>query len=92
MENIIIASISAIASIITCFITKRTEKETSRGLMNLMRNEIKKIYYNGRDTKQIKEYEFISFCELCEDYLGRHGNTFVKKVYAEVKEKWEVIQ
>ena len=65
MENIIVASIGAIASIVTCVITTRTQKETSKGLMNLMRNEIKKIYYNGRDTKQIKEYEFISFCELC---------------------------
>lgn len=91
MENIIITLISAIASITTCVITTISQKETSKGLMNLMRNEIKKIYYNGRETKQIKEYEFISFCELCDDYLSRKGNTFVRKVYDEVK-KWDVIQ
>ena len=49
-----------------------------------------KIYYHNCEEKTIRQYEFENFIFLYEAYKALKGNSFIDKIYKEVKE-WEVI-
>ena len=56
----------------------------------MLRSEIVRTYYNHKDEKTIRQYEFENM-EMCyQAYIALHGNTFVKKIHDEMME-WEVI-
>ncbi len=55
-----------------------------------LRSEMLRIYYRHHDEKQLRQYEFENFTYLYEAYKELKGNTFVKKIYSEVK-TWDVI-
>ena len=52
-----------------------------------LRSEMLQIYYHNRDTKTIRQYE--NFVMLYEAYKALKGNSFIDKIYSEIK-KWEV--
>ena len=54
-----------------------------------LRSEMLQIYYHNRDDKQIRQYEYENFVLLYEAYKALKGNSFIDKIYSEVK-KWEV--
>lgn len=54
-----------------------------------LRSEMLQIYYHNRDRKQIRQYEYENFVLLYEAYKALKGNSFIDKIYSEVK-KWEV--
>ena len=55
-----------------------------------LRSDMLVIYYKHRETKEIHQYEYENFVLLYGAYKALKGNSFIDKIYAEVKE-WEVI-
>ena len=55
-----------------------------------LRSEMLQIYYHNRDTKTIRQYEYENFVLLYEAYKALKGNSFIDKIYSEVK-RWEVV-
>ena len=55
-----------------------------------LRSDMLRIYYNNRETKQIRQYEYENFVFLYEAYKALKGNSFIDKIYEEIK-SWEVI-
>lgn len=55
-----------------------------------LRTEMLQIYYHNKDTKKIRQYEYENFVFLYEAYKALKGNSFIDKIYTEVK-KWEII-
>ena len=60
------------------------------GTKCLLRSEMLRIYYRHRDTGEIRQYEYENFVYLYEVYKKLKGNSFIDKIYAEVK-KWIII-
>lgn len=60
-----------------------------RGTKCLLRSEMLRIYYKHKDSRQIRQYEYENFVYLYEAYKKLRGNSFVDKIYLEVK-TWEV--
>lgn len=56
----------------------------------LLRSEMLRIYYHNRDKGEIRQYEYENFVLLYEAYKKLRGNSFIDKIYEEVK-KWKVI-
>ena len=55
-----------------------------------LRSDMLRIYYHNRDSKRIRQYEYENFIMMYEAYKALKGNSFIDKIYNEVK-KWEVI-
>lgn len=55
-----------------------------------LRSEMLQIYYHNKDEKRIRQYEYENFVFLYEAYKALKGNSFIDKIYDEVK-KWEII-
>ena len=62
----------------------------SNGQKCQLRSEMLRIYYHNRETKKIRQYEYENFVLLYEAYKALKGNSFIDKIYSELK-KWEVI-
>ncbi len=60
------------------------------GTKCLLRSEMLRIYYRHLDSGEIRQYEYENFIYLYEAYKRLKGNSFIDKVYAEVK-KFKVI-
>lgn len=60
------------------------------GTKCLLRSEMLRTYYRHRDTGEIRQYEYENFVYLYEAYKKLKGNSFIDKIYAEVK-KWIII-
>ena len=56
----------------------------------LLRSEMLRIYYHNRDKGEIRQYEYENFVLCYEAYKKLRGNSFIDKIYEEVK-KWKVI-
>ena len=65
-------------------------KKLANGTKCQLRNEMLHIYYHNKDAKQIRQYEYENFVFLYEAYKALHGNSFIDKIYEEVK-SWEII-
>lgn len=59
------------------------------GTKCLLRSEMLRIYYKHKDSQQIRQYEYENFVYLYEAYKKLGGNSFIDKIYLEVK-KWEI--
>ena len=91
--NIIIAAIPVIGSIATVIITSVTRSDSKKmtaAVTDLMRNEITKLYYKRKATKQLYEYERASLEKMYEGYHGAGGNSFVDDIYTAMR-KWDVV-
>ena len=55
-----------------------------------LRSEMLQIYYHNRETKVIRQYEYENFIYLYEAYKALKGNSFIDKIYSEVK-TWEIV-
>lgn len=55
-----------------------------------LRSEMLRIYYNHSETKRIRQYEYENFVMLYEAYKALKGNSFIDKIYTEVK-TWEIV-
>ena len=64
--------------------------KVANGTKCQLRSEMLRIYYHHRETKKIRQYEYENFVLLYEAYKALKGNSFIDKIYAEVK-TWEII-
>ena len=55
-----------------------------------LRSDMLRTYYHHRETERIRQYEYENFVMEYEAYTALGGNSFMEKIYGEVK-KWEVV-
>lgn len=55
-----------------------------------LRGDMLAIYYHNKESRKIRQYEYENFIMLYEAYKALKGNSFIDKIYDEVK-KWEII-
>lgn len=60
------------------------------GMKCQLRSDMLHIYYQYKDSKKIRQYEFENFVYLYKAYKALGGNSFIDKIYKEVM-SWEVI-
>lgn len=65
-------------------------KKIATGTKCQLRSEMLRIYYHNRESKKIRQYEYENFAMLYEAYKALKGNSFVDKIYEEVR-IWDVI-
>lgn len=65
-------------------------KKVANGQKCQLRNDMLRIYYDNKDSKKIRQYEYENFVFLYEAYKALKGNSFIDKIYDEVQ-KWEII-
>lgn len=65
-------------------------KRISNGTKCQLRSEMLRIYYKNRETQVIRQYEYENFIYLYEAYKALHGNSFIDKIYEEVR-SWDVV-
>lgn len=62
----------------------------SNGTKCQLRSEMLRIYYNNREKRIIRQYEYENFVMLYEAYKALKGNSFIDKIYKEIQE-WDII-
>ena len=67
-----------------------TIRKISNGTRCQLRSEMLRIYYHNHQTEKIRQYEYENFVFLYEAYKALNGNSFIDKIYTEVK-TWDVI-
>lgn len=65
-------------------------KRISNGTKCQLRSEMLRIYYHNRERQIIRQYEYENFVLLYEAYKALKGNSFIDKIYDEVK-SWEIV-
>ena len=60
------------------------------GMRCQLRSDMLHIYYQYKDSKQIRQYEMENFVYLYKAYKALWGNSFIDKIYKEVM-SWEVV-
>lgn len=65
-------------------------RKISNGTKCQLRSEMLRIYYRNREQGVIRQYEYENFVMLYEAYKALKGNSFIDKIYEEVK-TWEVV-
>ena len=61
----------------------------SNGTKCQLRSEMLRTYYHHRDSKTIRQYEYENFVLLYEAYKALKGNSFIDRIYSEVK-TWRI--
>jgi hypothetical protein len=71
---------------------QNTEKMelVAEGVKCQLRSDMLQIYYRHLDTKTIRQYEYENFVMLYEAYKALGGNSFIDKIYNEIK-TWKII-
>ena len=64
-------------------------RKLSDGTKCQLRSEMLRIYYHNREAREIRQYEYENFIMLYEAYKILGGNSFIEKIYSEVK-TWKV--
>lgn len=65
-------------------------RKISNGTLCQLRSEMLRIYYHNHKDGEIRQYEYENFVLLYEAYKALKGNSFIDKIYDEVK-TWEII-
>lgn len=65
-------------------------KKIADGQKCQLRSEMLRIYYHNRTAERIRQYEYENFVLLYDAYHALKGNSFIDKIYSEVK-TWEVV-
>lgn len=84
----LIGEIGVVISIIVPVIV--SIRKISNGTKCQLRSEMLRIYYHNHEKGVIRQYEYENFVLLYEAYKALKGNSFIDKIYAEVK-SWEII-
>lgn len=65
-------------------------RKINDGQRCLLRSEMLRIYYHHRESSTIRQYEYENFMYLYNAYKALRGNSFIDKIYEEVR-AWEVV-
>lgn len=89
--NVLISIILEVITLISLTIGLLSRiRKISDGTKCQLRSEMLQIYYHNRDRKIIRQYEYENFVLLYDAYKALKGNSFIDKIYSEVKE-WEIV-
>ena len=61
-----------------------------KGQLCQLRSDMLTIYYHNKEDKRIRQYEYENFVLMYEAYKALKGNSFIDKIYSEVK-TWEIV-
>lgn len=64
-------------------------RKIGNGTKCQLRSEMLRIYYHNHHIGEIRQYEYENFVALYEAYKALGGNSFIDKIYDEVK-SWDV--
>jgi hypothetical protein len=84
-----IGELVALIGVITPMIVSISK--ISNGTKCQLRSEMLRIYYRHSESKELRQYEYENFVMLYEAYKALKGNSFIDKIYNEVK-TWEIVQ
>lgn len=84
----LITELAALVGVVTPVIF--TVRKVANGTRCQLRSEMLRIYYNNREKRVIRQYEYENFVMLYEAYKALKGNSFIDRIYAEVKE-WDIV-
>lgn len=65
-------------------------QKIKNGMRCQLRTEMLQIYYHRHEEKVIRQYEYENFVFLYEAYKALKGNSFIDKIYEEVR-TWEIV-
>ena len=65
-------------------------KKLTEGMKCQLRSEMLRIYYHNIENKKIRQYELENFIYLYKAYKALKGNSFIDRIYEEVK-KWKIV-
>lgn len=65
-------------------------KKIANGTKCQLRSEMLRIYYKHCENEKIRQFEYENFVLLYEAYKALHGNSFIDKIYDEVR-TWEIV-
>jgi hypothetical protein len=88
MAFAIISEIIGLVGAITPLVIKI--QKISNGTKCQLRSEMLRIYYRNRESGTIRQYEYENFVYLYEAYKALKDNSFIDKIYEEVK-TWEIV-
>jgi hypothetical protein len=84
----LIGEIGVLVGVITPLIVQ--VRKISNGTKCQLRSEMLRIYYHHHEKGVIRQYEYENFVFLYEAYKALNGNSFIDKIYSEVK-TWEIV-
>lgn len=61
-------------------------RKISEGTKCQLRSEMLRIYYHNKDKGIIRQYEYENFVMLYEAYKALKGNSFIDRIYDEIKD------
>lgn len=64
-------------------------RKIANGTKCQLRSEMLRTYYHNRDSKSIRQFEYENFVSLYEAYKALKGNSFIDRIYSEVK-TWRI--
>ena len=64
-------------------------RKISNGTKCQLRSEMLRIYYHNKDAKSVRQFEYENFIFLYEAYKALKGNSFIDRIYNEVK-TWKI--
>ena len=65
-------------------------RRVTDGLKCQLRSDMLRTYYHHRESETIRQYEYENFVMAYEAYRALGGNSFMEKIYDEVR-TWEVV-
>ena len=65
-------------------------KKITEGQRCLLRSDMLRLYYKHKDADTIRQFELENFILEYNAYKALGGNSFIDRVYEEVK-KWDVV-
>ena len=65
-------------------------KRIANGTKCQLRSEMLRIYYKHCENEKIRQFEYENFVLLYEAYKALRGNSFIDKIYDEVR-TWEIV-
>lgn len=65
-------------------------KKIISGTRCQLRSEMLRTYYHNKDKGEIRQFEYENFIMLYESYKALKGNSFIDKIYDEVR-SWDII-
>lgn len=65
-------------------------RKLTDGMKCQLRSEMLRIYYHHRESQKIRQYEYENFVFLYDAYKALKGNSFIDKIYSELK-TWEIV-
>jgi len=62
----------------------------NEGVKCLLRSEITRIYYVHLESRELREFQFENLEKLYLAYKALNGNSFIDKIYKEMKDEWTI--